>query len=192
MLQTDNHTNTRPLWPLIMILPRTSTHLNPAMHTCTRASLVRRLSAWHCSRSLLIAVLLGAGRAATDRYLLPAGPTAANPPHALKRSTAGTDCTTDGQTHCRYVDPAAHIMQPVSTGCCPDTAKHHAAASSNFPTDFQQTKIRRGRIWLSAPAWGSITAGLGCLSTALYRALGADTVGDYFSAKTSLLNQTSV
>jgi len=32
---------------------------------------------WHCSP-----LLLGAGRAAIDQDLLPAGPTAANPPHA--------------------------------------------------------------------------------------------------------------
>ena len=31
LLQTDNHTSTPPLWPLIMILPRASTHLNPVL-----------------------------------------------------------------------------------------------------------------------------------------------------------------
>jgi len=31
MLQTDNHTSIPPLWPLIMILPRASTHLNLAL-----------------------------------------------------------------------------------------------------------------------------------------------------------------
>jgi len=33
LLQTDNHTNTPPLWPLIVILPRASTHLNQALPT---------------------------------------------------------------------------------------------------------------------------------------------------------------
>jgi len=38
----------------------------------------------------------GAGRAAIDRYLLPAGPTAANPPHAAAESEL--DRQTDGHS----------------------------------------------------------------------------------------------
>ena len=48
----------------------------------------------------------GTGRAAIDRYLLAAGPTAANPPHAA--AAGERDRQTDGRTPCRYVDPAAH------------------------------------------------------------------------------------
>ena len=51
-------------------------------------------------------LLLGAGRAAVDRYLPPAGPTAANPPHA---AAAGEwDRQTHGQTPFRYIGPAPH------------------------------------------------------------------------------------
>jgi len=43
-------------------------------------SFLRQLSTGHCSHLLLSAVLwLSAGRAAIDRYLSPAGRTAANP-----------------------------------------------------------------------------------------------------------------
>jgi len=42
-------------------------------------------------------LLLTAGRAAIDRYLLPAGPTAANPPQRRARPD-GTDGQTDRQT----------------------------------------------------------------------------------------------
>ena len=40
-------------------------------------------------------LLLSAGRAAIDRYLLPAGPTAANPPHADAVVDSSTDRRTD-------------------------------------------------------------------------------------------------
>jgi len=39
--------------------------------------LLRQLTTWHCPH---LQLLLTAGRAAIDRYLLAAGPTAANPP----------------------------------------------------------------------------------------------------------------
>ena len=56
----------------------------------------------HSPRSLVVA-----GRAAVDRYLLPAGPTAANPPHA---AAAGER---DRQVPCHYIDPAPHTMWAV-------------------------------------------------------------------------------
>jgi len=43
-------------------------------------------------------LLLGAGRAAIERYLLPARPTAANSLTLLQQSTAGTDRQTDTRT----------------------------------------------------------------------------------------------
>ena len=57
--------------------------------------LQRTLTTWHCPHLLLRAVLRrGAGHAAIDRYLLPATPTAANPPHS---AAAGEwDRQTDG------------------------------------------------------------------------------------------------
>ena len=64
-------------------------------------SFLRQLSTWHCSR-----LLLSAGRAAIDRYLLTAGPTAANPHQrsaAGKRLNRRTDRRTDGRTPDRYV-----------------------------------------------------------------------------------------
>ena len=65
-------------------------------------SFLRQLTTWHCSQ-----LLLSAGRAATDRYLLPAGPTAANPPHAATAVDRWVR-QTDRQTPYRYIDPAAY------------------------------------------------------------------------------------
>jgi len=57
-------------------------------------------------------MLLSAGRAAIDPYLLPAGPTAANPQQPrLGRQT-------DGRTLCRYIDPASHPILAVPMRCC--------------------------------------------------------------------------
>jgi len=53
-------------------------------------SFLRQLTTWHCSQ-----LLLSAGRAAIDRYLLPAWHTAANPPQLLQRSIDKTDRRTD-------------------------------------------------------------------------------------------------
>ena len=81
-------------------------------------SLVRRLSTRHCPHLLLSAVLrapllLGAG--AVDLYLLPARRSAANPRTPLLLSIDGTDGRTDRQTLDRFIDPAPHAMQAVST-----------------------------------------------------------------------------
>jgi len=56
-------------------------------------------------------LLLSAGRAATDRYLLPAGPTAANPPHT-DAAVDRLDRQTDGPY--RYIDPAAYYASSVN------------------------------------------------------------------------------
>ena len=53
------------------------------------------------------------GRAANDRYLLTAGPTAANPQQ--RRAVDWTDLQTDGQTDVRmdrYIDPATMLAVP--------------------------------------------------------------------------------
>jgi len=50
----------------------------------------------------------GAGRATIDRYLLPTGPTAANPPHATAN---GTDRRTD--TVALHIDRAPHAIRAV-------------------------------------------------------------------------------
>jgi len=52
-------------------------------------------------RAAAAPLLLGAGRAAISRYLLPAGPTAANPPQAAEavdNRTGQTDRRTDRRT----------------------------------------------------------------------------------------------
>ena len=48
-------------------------------------------------RAAAAPLLPGAGRAAIDRYLLPAGPTAANPPHAAVAVDSWA-IKTDGRT----------------------------------------------------------------------------------------------
>ena len=50
--------------------------------------------------------------AAIDQYLLPAGPTAANPPHAA--AVGKWDRQTDGRTPYRFIDPALHTMRAVT------------------------------------------------------------------------------
>jgi len=54
--------------------------------------------------------------AAVDRYVLPVGRSAANPPHAAA-AVEQTDGRTDVRTPDRYVDPAAHTMRAVSIRC---------------------------------------------------------------------------
>jgi len=65
-------------------------------HVCV-FSFLHQLKTWHCPHSLLRACCRGAGRAAIDGYLIPAGPTAANPPHAAAASgRADTNRQADG------------------------------------------------------------------------------------------------
>ena len=65
------------------------------------------LPAFAAERRAAAPLLLTTASAAIDRYLLPAGRTAANP---QRRSAAGElwDRRTDGRTDDRYIDPAAH------------------------------------------------------------------------------------
>ena len=51
----------------------------------------------------------GAGRAAIDRYILPAGPTAANPPHDA--ATGERDGQTDRRTAYRFIDAARYSVR---------------------------------------------------------------------------------
>jgi len=53
------------------------------------------LPAFAAKRRVAAPLLLNAGRAAIDRYLVPAGPTAANPQQW--RANDGTDKQTDGR-----------------------------------------------------------------------------------------------
>ena len=81
---------------------------------------LRQRTMWHCPHSA--AARLAAARraaaearptaAAIDRYLLPAGPTAAIPPHvaAAGEWNRQTDGQTDGRTPDRSVDPASRIL----------------------------------------------------------------------------------
>ena len=64
-------------------------------------------------RAAVAPLLLSVGRAAIDRYLLPAGPKAANPPHAAS-AVDSWDRRTDGRTLCRYTDPAAYNASRVN------------------------------------------------------------------------------
>jgi len=73
------------------------------------------LPAFAAERRAAAPLLLGAG--AVDRYVLPAGRSAANPPHAaasVERWGRQTDRETDGRTPDRCVDPALLTIQAVS------------------------------------------------------------------------------
>jgi len=73
------------------------------------------LPAFAAERRAAAPMLLGAG--AVDRYVLPAGRSAANPPHAAasdERWGRQTDRETDGRTPDRCVDPALLTIQAVS------------------------------------------------------------------------------
>jgi len=89
-------------------------------------SLQRQLKTWH--------LLLSAGRAAIDRYLLAAGSTAANPPHAAAAVGRWTDWQTDGCTPYRYINPAAYYASSVNNWrwrmCTTVTYRHDGRYSS--------------------------------------------------------------
>jgi len=71
-------------------------------------SFLRQLTTWHCSQ-----LLLSAGRAAIDRYLLAVhGPQQQT--RLKMRSMDGTDRRTDGRTPYRYIDPAAYFARSVN------------------------------------------------------------------------------
>ena len=69
---------------------------------------------WQCPHLQLCAALLPRG-AAIERYLLPAGPTAANPPHVAAAGAwdGWTDRETNGRTPYRYIYRASRTMRAV-------------------------------------------------------------------------------
>jgi len=73
-------------------------------------SFLRQLTTWHCSQ-----LLLSAGRAAIDRYIPPAGPTAANPPQDAA-AVDGWDRQTNRRTD--TVPYMPYAMRAMSTFCC--------------------------------------------------------------------------
>jgi len=82
-----------------------------------------------------------AGRAVIDRYLLPAGLTAANPPHA---AAAGewhrrTERGTDKRTSYRYIDPAPHTMREVPKTCL--TEENYFTLSTHCSEIFQTAYV---------------------------------------------------
>ena len=86
--------------------------------------------------------MLGASRAAVNRYLLPAGPTAANAPHAAAAVDSWdrqTDRQTDGRTPHRDIDPAP---VPVTTARCYHVVLYHAKCSISCVTcDFYRRQL---------------------------------------------------
>jgi len=82
-------------------------------------SFLRQLTTWHYPHLLLRAVLRRgccrrrpAGRAVIDRYLLAAGPTAANSQQRVCGGQMGqTNGRTDGRTPDSCIDPAPHTMR---------------------------------------------------------------------------------
>ena len=72
------------------------------------------LPAFAAARRAAARMLLSAARAAIDRYLLPAGPTAANPP---QRPNAGTDRQTDGRPTVTQISLRMRAVQTMAS-CC--------------------------------------------------------------------------
>ena len=113
-----------PFWSAAMMLAvRTSSLCTRDKKYCYyKQVFLRQLTTWHCPHSAPHAaaearLLLGTGRAAIDRHLLPAGPTAANPQQRRAaaewdRRTNG-DRQTDGRTPDRYTDPASYTIRVV-------------------------------------------------------------------------------
>ena len=89
------------------------------MRVCTHAHGVprtpglRAASYASCKRGIARICCYGAGRAVIDRYLLPAEPTAANPPRAAAAGEWDRDGQTDRRTLYRYMDPAPHTTPAV-------------------------------------------------------------------------------
>jgi len=85
---------------------------------CLHSFYLRMLKAWHYPHLLLSAVLrpraaeAPAVQAAIDRYLLAAGPAAANPPHAVAAGEQNrhTDRRADRRTPYRFIDPAVRTV----------------------------------------------------------------------------------
>ena len=81
-------------------------------------SFLRQLTTWHCPHSAIIHSCCGAAaanrRPCSSRYLLPAGPTAANPPRR-RAAPDGADKQIDGWTERRipdsYLDPNVEIAE---------------------------------------------------------------------------------
>ena len=103
------------LFSLKTIIPITKSIKQVCVQLPTCADNVA-LPAFAAERRAAAPCCCGAGRAAIDRYLLPAGPTAANLPHA---AAAGEwDRQTDGRTPYRFIDPVPHTVR-----AAPITAK---------------------------------------------------------------------
>jgi len=78
---------------------------------------VATIAVWKSAPMRAAPCCCGAGRAAIDRCLLLAGPTAANPPHAAAASEW------DGRTPYRYVDPVQHTMRAVTIADLTDRSR---------------------------------------------------------------------
>ena len=76
---------------VILLRDLQTTSISVQLHT---PAVNEALPAFAAARRAAAPCCCGAGRAAIDRYLLPAGPTAANPPHAA--ATGEWDRQMDG------------------------------------------------------------------------------------------------
>jgi len=92
------------------------------------------LPAFSAARRAAVPCCCGAGRAAIDRYLLPAGPTAANPPHAAAADELYRQTTDTVPLH---VDLAAYYASSVDNG------RHRATANRLFIANESVPKIIR-------------------------------------------------
>jgi len=124
------------------------------VNVCVNVSLVPRLPTGHCPHLLLNAVLRrrccwAPAPAAADRYLLPAGRSATNPPHAAA-AVDRWDRRTDGrQTLDRFMDPDPHTMRAVSIACTFLGRSGPVVSAPDCGVRGRRFESRRGQLCLS-------------------------------------------
>jgi len=142
-------------------------------------SFLRQLASWHCSYLLL----LSAGRAAIDRCLLAAGPTAANPP----QPNDGTNGQTDRRDS--FIYPARRTTRAVSIS---DTGV--TGAGGIYPTSpilpSWSAEQANGRHYLTNVKWDNPNTHLRSMAS-VYREqdpqIGANTQTAYVQGAVTVL-----
>jgi len=96
--------------------PRPELSENSMQHYYIKSalSLLRRLTTWRYPHLLPSAGICSTATACVDRYLLPAGRSAKNPPHVAAAVDRGDRQTDRRRTPDRYTHPASRTMRAAS------------------------------------------------------------------------------